>query len=152
MAIAEAAQSTPNPIHRPPLTPNEAKLRHSCSNMHKQWSLIAEAQLSLRHRDSTGFVDAVCVGSPGRLRDKSSQEGVASFRCFDAQRSGCATEIELEQSISKDVYGDVCADRGSSWEKMCRRRLRLGPRGECRSCTVFPEKPFLLVNLRLHPT
>lgn len=41
IVIAEATQSTPNPISSPPLTPNEARLRHSRSSLQKHWSLIA---------------------------------------------------------------------------------------------------------------
>jgi len=78
--------------------------------------------------------------------------GVASFRCFDAQRSGCVAQIQIEQ-ISKDVYGDVCADRGFQLGEDVPSAVEVGAmRGVSIVHGLFPEKPFLLVNLRLHPT
>jgi hypothetical protein len=62
--------------------------------------------------------------------------------------------LSLARAISKDIGGDVSADRGfqlgedvpSAPEVGATRRVSIA------RTALFPEKPFLLVNLRLHPT
>jgi hypothetical protein len=73
---------------------------------------------------------------------------------LDAQRSGCVAEIQLEQSAR--MFMAMSADRGFQLGEDVPSAVEDLEVGATRGVSIvhglFPEKPSLLVNFRLHPT